>query len=428
MTSVTCPALLLSAPSSGQGKTLTTAALARAWRDRGLRVQVFKSGPDFLDPMILEVASGRPVYNLDLGMCGEADVHERLYRAAQESDVILIEGVMGLFDGQPSSADIATRFGIPVALTIDASAMAQTFGALAAGLLAYDPAIRPAGVIANQIGSTGHADFLRSSLPPHLTWLGAVAKEERYRMPERHLGLHRASEIADLESRIAAAAQALSFSSALPLPPVVTFAPPVTSAKPALDGSPGRLRDQTIAIARDEAFCFLYPANLDCLQAMGATLAFFSPLHDATVPDADAIWLPGGYPELHMSALSTNHSMRASLQQAYASGKPILAECGGMMALSTSVNDLPAFSLLPGKSRVETTLQAIGTQQLEIEGDRISAHTFHHGVFDSSLPVWQTATSPYGKGEPVYRSGTLTASFLHFYFPSNPALTAGFFQ
>ncbi len=430
MTSVTCPALLLSAPASGQGKTLTTAALARAWRDRGMRVQVFKSGPDFIDPMILEVASGHPVYNLDLGMCGEADVHERLYRAAQESDVILIEGVMGLFDGQPSSADIAIRFGIPVALTIDASAMAQTFGALAAGLLSYDPAIRPAGVIANQIGSAGHADFLRNSLPPHLAWLGALPKDERYRLPERHLGLHLASEIADLETRISAAAQALSSSSALPLPPVVTFAPPVTSATPGLlaNGSLAELRDKTIAVARDEAFCFLYPANLDCLQAMGARLAFFSPLHDTRVPDADAIWLPGGYPELHMPALSANHSMRSSLQQAYAAGTPILAECGGMMALSASVNDLPAFGLLPGKSRVETTLQAIGTQQLEIDHHRISAHTFHHGIFDSNLPAWRTATSPYGRGEPVYRSGSLTASFLHFYFPSNPALTAGFFQ
>ena len=184
----------------------------------------------------------------------------------------------------------------------------------------------------------------------------------------------------------------------------------------------------TIAVARDEAFCFLYPANLDCLQAMGARLAFFSPLHDTRVPDADAIWLPGGYPELHMPALSANHSMRSSLQQAYAAGTPILAECGGMMAISVSVNDLPAFGLLPGKSRVETTLQAIGTQQLEIDHHRISAHTFHHGIFDSNLPAWRTATSPYGSGEPVYRSGSLTASFLHFYFPSNPALTAGFFQ
>lgn len=422
MTSISCPALLLSAPASGQGKTLTTAALARAWRDRGLHVQVFKCGPDFLDPMILEVASGRPVYNLDLGMCGETDVRDRLYHAAQTSDVILIEGVMGLFDGEPSSADIAVRFGIPVALTIDASAMAQTFGALAAGLLAYNPAIRPGGVIANHIGSTGHADFLRNSLPDHLTWLGALPKDERYSLPERHLGLHPASEIADLEARIAWAAAALSAGTDLPLPPAVTFE--AASSAPI----PMYLADKTIAIAHDAAFCFLYPANLDCLRAMGAQVVFFSPLHDAALPEADAYWLPGGYPELHLSALSANQSMRASLKRAHTSGKPILAECGGMMALCDALNELPAFGLLPGNSRIEAKLQAIGTQHLEIEGERISGHTFHHGVFDSPLSAWQVAESPYGEGEPVYRSGALTASFLHFYFPSNPVVTAGFFQ
>ena len=416
-----CPALLVSAPASGQGKTLTTAALARAWRDAGLRVQVFKCGPDFLDPMILAVASGQPVYTLDLGMCGEADVHERLFRAAQESDVILIEGVMGLFDGQPSSADIATRFGIPVALTIDASAMAQTFGALAAGLLAYDPAIRAAGAIANNVGSAGHAELLRKSLPGHIAWWGTLPQDERYRLPERHLGLHQAHEIVDLESRIARAAATLAEGNTPPLPPAVTLEAPELPPLPPL------LAGKTIAIARDEAFCFLYPANLDCLQAMGARLAFFSPLKDSMLPRADAIWLPGGYPELHMATLSANHAMRASLHHALANGMPILAECGGMMALSATIDGQPAFGLLPGNSRIEAKLQGIGTQTLTIDGSRIQAHTFHHGRFETDLPATHTAQSTWGQGEHIYRHGTLTASFLHFYFPSNPALAAGFF-
>ncbi|HYD33163.1 MAG TPA: cobyrinate a,c-diamide synthase, partial [Methylophilaceae bacterium] len=178
MVSARCPTLLLSASASGQGKTLCTAALARAWHNRGFRVQVFKCGPDFLDPMILEVSSGNPVYNLDLGMCGDIDARQRLYQAAQENDVILIEGVMGLFDGTPSSADIALQFGIPVALAIDASGMAQTFGALAAGLLGFRKEIQPAGVIANRIGSKGHADFLTGSLPENISWLGALPADE----------------------------------------------------------------------------------------------------------------------------------------------------------------------------------------------------------------------------------------------------------
>ncbi|HWT28739.1 MAG TPA: cobyrinate a,c-diamide synthase, partial [Methylophilaceae bacterium] len=190
---------------------------------------------------------------------------------------------------------------------------------------------------------------------------------------------------------------------------------------------PRLLDGKTIAVARDEAFCFLYPANLDCLQALGARLTFFSPLHDSALPEAEAVWLPGGYPELHMSALSANRGMRDSLRQALAGGMPMLAECGGMMALSASIDDRPAFGLLPGKSRIDTKLQGIGTQTVELAGGRLHAHTFHHGIFDTSLPSWQTADSPYGNGEAIYRSGSLLASFLHFYFPSNPAVAAGFF-
>jgi len=422
MVNASCPALLLSAPASGQGKTLCTAALARAWLNRGLRVQVFKCGPDFLDPMILQVASGKPVYNLDLGMCGLVDAQRLLYQAAQENDVILLEGVMGLYDGTPSSADIALKFGIPVALTIDASAMAQTFGALAAGLLGFNTAIKPAGVIANRIAGKGHADFLRDSLPANIPWLGALAADEAYSLPERHLGLHRASEIDDLELRIQTAAEVLGESGKLPLPPAVEFQPPASP------DYPQALAGKTVAVARDEAFCFIYPANLECLQAMGAHLVYFSPLHDEGIPEADAYWLPGGYPELHMTLLSRNREMQESLEQAFKAGKPMLAECGGMMALCESIDGQPGFGLLPGKSRVEKQLQGIGTQHLQLDGSRISGHTFHHGVFETSLQPLCSAETPYGHGEHFYRHGSIDASFLHFYFPSNPQMTARLFQ
>lgn len=421
MVTATCPAVLVSAPASGQGKTLCSAALVRAWRNQGLKVQAFKCGPDFLDPMILEAATGRAVYNLDLGMCGATDGARLLFEAAQNADVILVEGVMGLYDGQPSSADLAVHFGLPVMLTIDASAMAQTFGALASGLLAYNPAIKPAGVIANQIGSPSHADFLRNSLPEHLSWFGALAKDDAYSLPERHLGLHLASEIDDLETRIEAVAQALAYTSDLALPPPVTFHAPAASSVPP------HLAGKTIAIARDEAFCFIYPANLDCLQSMGATLAFFSPLHDARLPEADAIWLPGGYPELHSALIADNTDMRHALQTAFAQGKPMLAECGGMMALSEHIDGNTAFGLLPGDSRVEQQLQGIGTQFLQLKTGKINAHTFHHGVFDTSIPPLTSADAPFGRPEALYKHGPVTASFLHFYFASNPELAADFF-
>lgn len=425
MNKVSCPAVLVSAPASGQGKTLSTAALARAWKNRGLNVRAFKCGPDFLDPMVLETATGQAVYNLDLAMCGEQDGLARLYHAAQTADVIIVEGVMGLYDGTPSSADTALRYGLPVMLTIDASGMAQTFGALASGLLGYQPAITPAGVIANKVGSTGHADMLRDSLPAHLSWLGTLPQDEAYALPERHLGLFRADEIGDLEARIKAAAVALANSSPLPLPPAVTFTAPEI---PAL---PKPLAGKTVAIARDAAFCFIYPANVDCLLEMGASVKFFSPLQDNALPEADAYWLPGGYPELHLKAISENTAMRAAMRAAFNADKPILAECGGMMALSESINGTPTFGLLAGHSQIEPRLQGIGTQHAMLSAGQadgeIGAHTFHYGKFDTPLATAFQATSKYGQGEAVYRHGSITASFLHFYFSSNPLLAATLF-
>lgn len=414
-----CRAVLVSAPASGQGKTLVTAALARAWHNLGLRVQAFKCGPDFLDPMILQVATGHPVYNLDFTMCGENDAEAQLYRTALQADLIIVEGVMGLYDGTPSSADIAARFDLPIVLTIDASGMAQTFGALAAGLLAHNARLKPAGVVANKVGSAGHATLLRDSLPAHLSWLGALQKDENLSLPERHLGLFRASEIDDLEAKIEAAANMLMPD--LPLPPTVTFKAPQTQVTPRL------LANKTIAIARDAAFCFIYQANLDCLTDMGATLKFFSPLNDKTLPDADAYWLPGGYPELHLNEIGANVAMKNALQTAFNADKPILVECGGMMALSASIDDSPCFGLLAGKSKIHDRLQGLGSLNAELPQGELGAHTFHYGSFETELSPIATAKTRFGKTENIYRHGSIHASFLHFYFASNPQAAAGLF-
>jgi cobyrinic acid a,c-diamide synthase len=187
------------------------------------------------------------------------------------------------------------------------------------------------------------------------------------------------------------------------------------------------LAEKTIAIARDEAFCFIYQANLDCLKNLGATLVYFSPLTDESLPEADAYWLPGGYPELHLQKISQNVRMQTSLKEAAAIGKPILAECGGMMALGQRLNDQPAFGLLPGDSVIQSTLQGLGTQHVAFADKSIGAHTFHYGAFDTTLLPAHVGRSQYGAGEAVYRHGSITASFLHFYFPSNPELAARFF-
>nr|MBL8411298.1 cobyrinate a,c-diamide synthase [Dechloromonas sp.] len=418
-----CPALLIAAPASGQGKTTVTAALARLHARQGRRVTVFKCGPDFLDPQIHGFASGRPCQNLDLGMCGEADARWRLARAAADSDLILVEGVMGLFDGQPSAADIACRFNIPVMALIDAGAMAQTFGALAHGLASYRPGLPFAGVLANRVGSTRHADILRDCLPPGMGWFGALPKSADS-LPERHLGLLQAVEITDLEARLDRLADALAASASVDLPPSVTFA---DAAPPAI---PPLLAGKTIAIARDAAYGFIYPANLEILVQLGAELRFFSPVASEALPACDAVWLPGGYPELHADSLSDQTALWSALHAHVDAGKPLLAECGGMMSLFEAVVDKAGVThrfggLLPGRSVMQQRLAALGTQFVELPEGRIAGHTFHYSKSETPLaPLVRAQTAEGREGEAVFRRQRLTASYVHLYFPSNPAAVA----
>ena len=421
-----CPALLVAAPASGQGKTTVTAALARLHRRAGRRVRVFKCGPDFLDPQILAVASGAPVENLDLWMCGQADGAARLYAAAGEADLILAEGVMGLYDGAPSSADMARRFGLPVLAVIDAAAMAQTFGAVAHGLATYGEGIKLTGVLANGVGSPHHADLLEASLPAGVAWYGALARDTATALPERHLGLLQAAEINDLEPRLDRLADALARSA----PQTEHLPPPVTFAQ-AWPPEPAQLlRGSTVAVARDAAFGFIYPANLDCLARLGARMAFFSPLADHALPACDALWLPGGYPELHAAQLSKNRRFLDSLRAHHVAGKPILAECGGMMALfetltDTDGNDHRLAGLLPGATVMQTRLGALGGQVLALPQGALRGHTFHYSRAHTPLePALRASTADGRPGEALYQVGRLTASYLHAYFPSNPAAVA----
>ncbi|MGX5731296.1 cobyrinate a,c-diamide synthase [Pseudoxanthomonas beigongshangi] len=416
-----CPALLVSAPASGQGKTSVTAALARWHARQGRRVRVFKTGPDFLDPMVLERASGAPAYQLDLWMNGEADVRARLHAAAGEADLILIEGVMGLYDGVPSSADLAQALGVPVLAVIDGSAMAQTFGALATGLARYRESLAVHGVAANRIGSAHHADLLRGSLPADLHWLGALPRDARLALPERHLGLVAAAELDDIDTRLDALADAWSKHAATALPPPVVFAPAESEPVPAL------LRGKRIAIARDAAFCFLYPANLDLLRDAGAELCFFSPLAGDALPDCDAAWLPGGYPELHLAALSQQHDLKAALHAHRDAGKPLLAECGGMLYALDALTGkdgqrAPMAGLLAGEAVLQTRLAALGLQSVDLPEGRLRGHTFHYAQARMESGALASASNPNGgpSREAVYRDRRLTASFVHFYFPSNP--------
>jgi len=422
-----CDALLVSAPASGQGKTTVTAALAAWHRSQGRRVRVFKTGPDFLDPMVLERASGHPVYQLDLWMCGEAHCRALLHAAATQADVILVEGVMGLFDGTPSSADLAERLGLPVLAVIDGSSMAETFGAVAHGLHSYRPGLQFAGVLANRVGSDSHAQMLKDSLPAGLRWFGAMPRSASYSLPERHLGLVQASEVAQLDERIAQAAQAIG-------PSVEGMASPVRFEPVVTEQLQPLLAGVRIAVAHDAAFSFLYAANLDTLRALGAELVFFSPLADAALPDAHSLYLPGGYPELHVHSLQANQGMAAAVRAHHAQGKPIVAECGGMLALLDSLAGhdgiaVPMWGLLPGTGVLQKRFVNLGMHAVQLPEGRLRGHSFHHARMDSTLPA-VAFTAPQRErshAEPVYRSLRLHASFMHMYFPSNPGAVATLF-
>ena len=405
-----CPALLFAAPASGSGKTSLVAALARLHTRQGRRVKVFKCGPDFLDPQIHAVASGQPCDNLDLWICGEDDIRARLARAAQENDLILVEGVMGLFDGQPSSADIAERFGIPALTVIDARAMAQTFGALVYGLANYRAGLPFYGVLANRVGSPRHAEMLKASMPETVRWCGALPRQAAAALPSRHLGLLPAAEIADLSARIDTLADALAETPLAELPPALPFAIPTAAPLPQ------RLAGRKIAVARDAAFCFLYPANLALLSDLGAEIVFFSPLAGEPLPACDALWLPGGYPELHGQRLSAQRDLIAQLTEHVEAGKPLLAECGGMMFLFEQLIDLdgqahPMAGLLPGRTVMGKRLAALGSQQVALPEGALRGHAFHHSRCETDLPPLANAETFDGRpGEPVWRRRWLTAS------------------
>ncbi len=458
-TTALCPAILIAAPASGQGKTTVAAALARLHTRAGRMVRVFKCGPDFLDPHWLALASGAPVHQLDLWMTGEADCRVRLHEAASQADLIIIEGVMGLFDGQPSAADLAQRFGLPVLAVIDASAMAGTFGALAFGLQRYRPGLLWAGVLANRVASAGHAKMLADAVDAQC-WLGALMRNPALQLAERHLGLTLASEVGDAVQRLDAAADALA---ATPLGQMdmaalkrweVAFAPFDVAAadaahtliNPQASGVTIRplpalharvLAGKTIAVARDAAFCFIYDANLDTLRALGAGIVFCSPLTDDALPVCDALWLPGGYPELHAKQLSANSSFRSSVAAHVAVGRPVWAECGGMMVLFDQITTVDGaahamWGLLPGTVTMQQRLAAIGPQHLSMGDHSLRGHTFHYSTCETTLqPVTRTvrpdAQAAPDAGEALYARGSIRASYFHAWFASSLQATAALF-
>jgi len=426
--------LIISAPASGVGKTTLTLALVRAYRDRGLTVQCFKSGPDYIDPAFHAAATGRVSVNIDSwAMTREAI--EALVARGSDADLVLTEGSMGLFDGVAvpgvsgtgATADIAAITGWPVLLVIDPSGQAQTAAAVAAGLRDFRPSVRLAGVVLNRVASPRHEDLVRRALTDAgIAVFGALPRHAAIELPKRHLGLVQVEEQKDIDHLIGEAARFII--QHVDLDAVLQSAGD-WAAKPASRIANLSPPGQRIAMARDAAFSFIYPHMLEAWRAAGAEISTFSPLADEG-PDAsaDVCWLPGGYPELHAGRLSANKRFQRALTS-FAETRPVHGECGGYMVLGTALTGADGVShAMTGLLGLQTSFAQrrmhLGYRLAELAapipghrtGARLRGHEFHYSTIltqpDVPLAVVRDATGA-TIAETGSRRGYVTGTFFH---------------
>ncbi|GHG02959.1 cobyrinic acid a,c-diamide synthase [Deinococcus piscis] len=436
MTRAARSAFVLAAPSSGSGKTTAAALLCLALRARGLSVQPFKLGPDYLDPTHLSRAAGRPTRNIDSFLLPPERVSTLFARAASTADVSVVEGVMGLYDGRSptsdehSSADLARQLGLKVVLLIDAGGMARTAAALAAGLRDFGKGVDVAGVILNRVGSEGHARLCEAALAEvGLPLLGFVLSDPALHLPERHLGLHAAEEAVWDEAAALHAARFLRLDAlrAATRLPALDAAPPLHFPGP-------RAR---IAYAWDEAFSFYYPDALDELRLAGAELVPFSPLRDAALPaGVGGLLLGGGYPELYAAPLSANASMRRAIRDFAASGRPVVGECGGLMYLGQSLLDLEGVGhamcgVIPARTRMQPRLslgyreaEALAASPLAPVGAALRGHEFHYSerLDPPTDPAYRWTGHAGVAVEEGHAQGNVLASYLHLHYGGSPEM------
>lgn len=420
------PQFLIAAPSSNAGKTTVTLALLRLLADRGLRIQPFKCGPDYLDPTHHTQAARRPSINLDLFMMSAGHVQELYSRHVAHADVAIAEGMMGLFDGsekmEGSSGAIAAVLGLPVVLVVDGSAMAYSAAALVAGYARFRSDVRVVGVIFNFVNSERHYEILREACADiGVEALGYVPRSDTVRLPSRHLGLAISPEN-DYEAVITRAAAHIAKTVAIERLLALTTRPSPERVKPP------QVRDTSvrrrIAVARDEAFNFTYHENLNALERLGK-IVYFSPLHDTAVPEADLVYLAGGYPELFLEPLAANSMLRSSLQAHAAAGRAVFAECGGMMYLGRHIVDAAGrqhamAGLLPLETSMQQARLTLGYRRVQIAGREWRGHEFHFSTLVELEPLGSAARVSDARDREVatkvYRRSNIVASYVHFYW------------
>lgn len=452
--------LVIAGERSGVGKTTVTLALLAALSRRSTKIQSFKVGPDYIDPMFHQHVTERPCRNLDPVLTSEVYVRRCFTNHSQAADYALIEGVMGLFDGATgtndwgSTAHIARLLHLPVLLVLDCSRLSRSVAAIAHGYRSFDPRVKIAGLVLNRVGSDRHLELLKTALEPlHLPILGILRRQDNIVIPDRHLGLVPTAELPNLSSLVDRLAHIgdtcfdwsqllprLSASQSTQAQPSTKVADPVVVPLSPLQT---KLR---IAVARDQAFSFYYPDNLDSLQQMGAELVPWSPLNDSTLPDGvQGLYLGGGFPELFAQGLAENISMRHAVRAAIQAGMPTYAECGGLMYLSKHLANFngaafPMVGILPTTVTMASRLtlgyrQAIALQDSPLlhAGTKVWGHEFHRSrlTIEPQMPLFRTlgydvtTTEGVAEGWQLYN---LHASYVHLHWGDRLDIPQRFLQ
>lgn len=449
---------LIAAPQSGSGKTTISIGLMEAFRRSGLTVAPFKVGPDFIDPGYHRLVTRRPSINLDSWICSPDLVRESFFRYSQDADIAVIEGVMGLFDGfggvsaQGSSAQVAELLDLPVILVVNARGQARSVAALIKGFIEFDPDLRISGVIFNQVSSGSHGEILRQAValldsPPFV--LGCIPSDERLVIPGRHLGLVTAEDsplsTTYLDYLVATIREHVDMAALWDLAKASSGDSPVKLDNDATSELPV----VRIAVARDEAFCFVYEENLRLLSLAGAELVPFSPLRDTALPEGVAgIYLPGGYPELHAEQLAANEPMKQAIAAAVQCDMPVYAECGGFMYLTRGMAceemaDDPAHpfvGVFPVTARMLPRRKALGYRDVELGGECLlggqgvvaRGHEFHYSEISAMPPeverVYMVRKGAADLGMEGYRIKNCLASYVHLHFASCPEMAVSFVE
>ena len=445
------PRIVIAATQSGSGKTTIVTGLLAALKEKGLKVQSYKVGPDYIDPGYHEIASGRPGHNLDTWLVTEEKLAEIFARTADDADIAIIEGVMGLYDGGKngisSTASVAKLLDAPVLLVINAKSMGESAAALALGFKQYDPTVNIAGVILNRLGSPTHRQMIEEALERlDIPVFGAVGRNDKMNMPERHLGLLPVQENNSEAEVVAEIGRTVGAS--VDIEKIIGLAESAPEIElPARNTLPEKRRVR-IAVARDDAFTFYYPESIYQLEISGAEIIPFSPMHDREMPEADGLILGGGFPEMFASELYGNESMRASIGEAAKSGMPIYAECGGFMYLMKEMvdfdgNHFPMTGIIPGSVTMNKKLQTVGYVAATMEKDTVlgrkgtvlHGHEFH---FSSECAPENINPEEYPRAFtfqrmrkiPPYLAGyakdNILGSYLHLHFAGSPEAARSF--